>query len=137
MSVLPRTIPAAAREQLRDVLALAGVDLARDVKPGTRVTYVATYKGAAWELTYLGHGMAWRATGPGHEHGTGVFTNEAADLITSATDVALDAAANPKPEPAAPRTYSGVVVPQLVVEHWDDERGEFWRFGVRTALAAC
>ncbi|MFF5655238.1 hypothetical protein [[Kitasatospora] papulosa] len=134
MSVLPRTLPTAAHQQLAEALAAVGVDLG-GIKPGTRVTLVATYKGATWELTYLGHGSVWRATGPGHERGTGVFTNEAADLIVSATDLSLDAP--PRPQPAAPRTYSGVVVPRLVLQHWDEPLGDGWRLGVRTTLAAC
>jgi hypothetical protein len=136
MSVLPRTIPAAALLQLRETLTLAGVDLAPTMKRGTRATLQATYKGTVWELTYLGHGNVWRATGPGHEHGTGVFTNEAADLIAASTDLALDAAANPAPAPAAPCTYAGVAVPSVVLRQWDGPLGGGWRLGVRSTLAA-
>lgn len=138
MSLLPRTIPDAAQAQLRDELAAAGVGLG-GTKPGTRVTLLATYRGTTWELTYLGHGTVWRATGPGHEHGTGVFTDDAADLITSATDAArpaLTAASAPAGEPAAPRTYAGIAVPALVLQHWNEPLGDGWRLGVRTTLAA-
>ncbi|CAL9611308.1 hypothetical protein SUDANB1_05631 [Streptomyces sp. enrichment culture] len=41
------------------------------------------------------------------------------------------------PGTAAPRTHMGVPVPTVVREQWDTPHGEFWRLGVRSALAVC
>lgn len=81
MSVLPRTIPAAALELMTAILAAAGVELG-PVKPGTRVTRTVEHDGATWELTYCGP-MGWCLRGPGAEHGVGVDEAEAAVRITA------------------------------------------------------
>ncbi|MER5698888.1 hypothetical protein ACWDBO_44970 [Streptomyces mirabilis] len=130
MSLLPRAIPATARQQLADSLAASGIRLG-GIKPGTRVTLLAEHAGAAWELTYLGHGNVWRATGPGSEHGVGVFTQEAAGHITALV---------PEPEPAVfpgiPRTYAGVSIPHVIRRDWHSPLADGWRLGVRSAVAA-
>lgn len=80
MSVLPRTIPAAALELMTDSLAAVGVELG-PVKAGTRVTRTVEHDGASWELTFCG--PFWCLRGPGVEHGVGVFEYEAAERITA------------------------------------------------------
>ncbi|UQA95653.1 hypothetical protein [Streptomyces halobius] len=140
MSLLPRTIPATARQQLAEALTAAGVYLG-DIKPFSRVTLLAEHAGTCWEITYIGHGDLWRVVGPGREWGPGATTNEVADYITAP-------APEPEPEPAAPeiplpkatahvpRTYAGVPVPALVRENWRSPLADGWRLGVRSADSA-
>lgn len=80
MSVLPRTIPAAALDLMTEALTAAGMELG-PVKPGTRVTRTVEHGGASWELTFCG--PFWCLRGPGVEHGVGVLEYEAADRIAS------------------------------------------------------
>jgi hypothetical protein len=105
MSVPPlRTIPAETLQRLEKELSDAGLTLG-PLKPGTRVTRLVEHDGATWELTYLGRPggafvSAWRATGPGYQHGTGVLTGNVADLIrTSAEQHATSDAAPRLDEP--------------------------------------
>lgn len=133
MSVLPRTIPARAADELAAALAAAGVELG-PIKPGTRVTRTVNHLGSAWELTYLGP-MGWRLTGPGAAHGIGVDPEEAARYITGPMPEP-EAAPTPAPFPRVPVTYAGVLVPLLVRQQWTTPLADGWRLGVRSSLAA-
>lgn len=134
MSVLPRSVPAAARAQLAAVLTAAHITLG-DLKPGKRLTYPAAFAGTAWELTYLGP-IGWGLTGPGVEHGIGVDPAGAAEHIAANSIPLLPLPKAPRSADGIPRTYCGVVVPALVRNVWAEPLADGWRLGVRSALAA-
>jgi len=134
MSVLPRSVPAAARAALAAVLSAAHITLG-DLKPGTRLTYPVTFAGTDWEMTYLGR-IGWRLTGPGVEHGIGVGPAEAAEHIAANSIPLPPLPRASRSADGIPRTYCGVVVPALVRTAWTEPLADGWRLGVRSALAA-
>ncbi|MFG2404236.1 hypothetical protein ACGFR8_07830 [Streptomyces brevispora] len=81
MSLLPRSIPVPAAEQMAATLAAVGTMLG-PFKGSSSITRTVAHQGADWELTYLGP-IGWRLTGPGVEHGIGVDAEEAAAHITT------------------------------------------------------
>lgn len=132
MSILPRTIPAASRAALTKALTESGITVG-DIKPGTRVTLTATVDDVVWELTYMGQGDMWRATGPGAEHGVAVFTEGVAEYLT-AKEVQQPEVEDPFP--GVPATYVGVQVPSMVRGNWVSPLADGWRLGVRSATAS-
>lgn len=80
---LPRTIPAAALQDLAQALAAAGLQLG-DRKPGSSITVLVAHRGATWQVRYIGSGCAWQVFGPGNEWGPGVMTEGVAEIITGA-----------------------------------------------------
>lgn len=130
MPVLPRTIPDDERQELAAALTAAGVELG-DHKPGTAVTLLVEHAGASWELTFLGRRYGWRLTGPGAEHGVGVFPDDAAERITAERP---EPEAEPvDPAPGVPRTHLGFKIPDFVRLRWKSELADGWRLGVACA----
>lgn len=134
MGRLPRTIPAAVVQELREALATAGLTLG-PLKEGSRITHTVQHDGATWEITYLGAAMAWRVTGPGREHGVGALTEDVAHYITTpAGQETPDDRTETPTEP--PASYRGVPVPGWIADSWHTIAATAWRDGVDAALTA-
>ncbi|MEV7512129.1 hypothetical protein AB0O57_29650 [Streptomyces sp. NPDC091201] len=136
MSVLPRTIPARYTDELRAALTAAGVAFDPTIKPGSRITYSVTHQGRTWDLRYVLPAV-WKLIGPpgsGYEWGPGVTAPEAVAAITAPVPVPEPVPVDPYP--GAPRTHIGVPVPEMVRAAWTTPRADWWRLGVRSAVAA-
>ncbi|MCF3960295.1 hypothetical protein [Streptomyces fuscigenes] len=82
MGHLPRTIPEAALQELRAVLAAAGITLGPLV-PGKGVTHSAEHRGATWRLAYMGRAYGWAVFGPGVDHGVAVALEDIPGLMNA------------------------------------------------------
>ncbi|RZU28234.1 hypothetical protein EV284_6400 [Streptomyces sp. BK022] len=134
MSVLPRSTPARVRDSLTAALAGTAVELTGPA-PRSAITFLASYRGAQWKVTYMGLGNLWGVTGPagsGTEHSVPRFTDEIAATITAPWPQPEKAPADP--HPGVPRTHLGVDVPELVRAQWKTPLGDGWRLGVRCAV---
>ena len=80
MPVLPRTIPDAARQELADVLAEAGVTLG-PLAEGRGNVHTVEHQGTQWRVSYLGRDYAWALQGPGCEHVVGAVPEDIRDAI--------------------------------------------------------
>lgn len=88
MGQLPRTIPADCLQELREVLAAAGITLG-PVAAGCRVTHTAEHNGATWEVTFMGRRYGWAVRGPGAEHGVGAAAEDVPEVMNRPTSPQL------------------------------------------------
>ncbi|MFM9594119.1 hypothetical protein ACKI16_23790 [Streptomyces scabiei] len=80
MGQLPRSIPSAALQELREAMAAAGITLG-SLAEGKRVTYTAEHRSATWEITFMGRYYGWAVRGPGMEHGVGAATEDVPEVM--------------------------------------------------------
>ncbi|MFJ7489702.1 hypothetical protein ACIQZB_00325 [Streptomyces sp. NPDC097727] len=80
------TAKAADLNKLCETLAGAGIALAAP-EPDAPEIYRAHLNGRTWDVTHTGTPNLWSLTGPGCGNGFGVFSGDAAALLTALATV--------------------------------------------------